>query len=154
MSAYPVRCFVADDAPDFKITADEQQSLVVYTAESAEPELPNTLAVVEGAEAERPAPLAQPARAPARDSSLALKEVPERAQPAQPLGTRKSYQAQRATCGSQVEVLVGKRAFRLAGSCEGSLHGKQMQFKWGEDACAAWTAACNECCSCRPGVWL
>ena len=64
---------LVDDAPDFKMTADEQQSLVVYTAESAEPELPNTLAVVEGAEAERPAPLAQPARAPARDCCLALK---------------------------------------------------------------------------------
>ena len=82
----------------------------------------------------------------------ALAELPERAAPKKDIKEQQSFQARPASCGSRMEVLLRKRAFRLRASCAGDLTGKTMQFAWGNDVAGAWAKATAEVCSCE-NVW-
>ena len=96
----------------------------------------------------------QPARPSDEDAiSTSLSSLPDRAKPERDIGSRKYVQATPAECGSKIEVLLAKKAFRLSRSCCGTLEEKQMQLKFGTDTHAARAGACDEVCSCGPSVW-
>ena len=142
------------DEPSYKMAADDLQAMV--PTESTES---TALVLAESTESAALVSAAESAAVvPAHDLGARVGQLPERAQRSVrgsrvELGSRKSYQAQKARCGSQIKVLVAKRAFRLSHSCEGCMDGKKMQWRWGDDPSAAWAAATAEVCSRGSAVW-
>ena len=84
--------------------------------------------------------------------ATSLSSLPDRAKPQHDIGSKKSFQARPAECGSKIEVLLKKKAFRLSRSC-GTLVGRKLQHPFGKDTHAAWARACDAVCECGPSVW-